>query len=136
MAGADLRVGLVGYGLAGRVFHAPLIASVPGLRLAAIVTRDPGRRAEAAADHPGAELLDRPDALWARQPEVDVVVVASPNRWHVPLARAAIDAGLAVVVDKPLAIEAGEARDLAERARAAGVPLTVFQNRRWDGDFL
>jgi predicted dehydrogenase len=133
----DLRVGLVGYGLAGASFHAPLIATTPGLRLAAVVTRDDGRRRQAAADHPGVRLVDDADALWGGgAPAVDVVVVASPNRTHVPLARRALDAGLAVVVDKPLAATTREARALVAHAAALGRPLTVFQNRRWDGDFL
>jgi predicted dehydrogenase len=131
-----LHVGLLGYGLAGRVFHAPLIAATPGLHLAAVVTRDPERRAKLQADHPAAAALDSPDELWARASALDLVVVATPNRSHVPLARAALAAGLPVVVDKPLAPTSVEARALAEEARARGLLLTVFQNRRWDGDFL
>ena len=131
-----LRVGLLGYGLAGRVFHAPLIAACPDLVLAAVVTRDPERRAALHAVHPGAEALDTPEQLWERAGSLDLVVVATPNRSHVPLARAALRAGLAVVVDKPFAPSAAEARALIDEARACGRRLTVFQNRRWDGDFL
>jgi predicted dehydrogenase len=129
-----LRVGLLGYGLAGRVFHAPLIAATPGLVLAAVVTRDADRRAQLKAAHPEAEALDSPEQLWAQR--LDVVVVATDNRSHVPLAHAAIQAGAAVVVDKPFATTAASARELVAAARAAGRLLTVFQNRRWDGDFL
>jgi predicted dehydrogenase len=129
-------VALLGYGLAGAVFHAPLIAAVEGLELAAIVTRDEERRARARRDHPGATLLDSDEQVWERSADFDLAVVASPNRTHVPLARAAIEAGLAVVVDKPLAPTAGEAHGLIDDARSRGVMLTVFQNRRWDGDFL
>src|SRR4051812_42646215 len=128
------RVGLIGYGLAGAAFHAPLIAAVPGLDLAAIVTRDEERRAGARERHPEAELLESADELWER--DVDLVVVAAPNRAHVPLAKAAIAAGVPVVVDKPLAPSAAAARELVDEAHAAGVMLTVFHNRRWDGDFL
>ena len=128
------RVALIGYGLAGAAFHAPLIAAVPGLELAAVVTRDPRRRDAVARAHPGAALLDSPDHVW--DGGFDLAVVATPNRTHVPLARAAIGAGVPVVVDKPLAATADEGRALADDARAAGVMLTVFQNRRWDGDFL
>ena len=131
-----LRVGLLGYGLAGRVFHAPLIAATPGLTLAAVVTRDPDRRAALGAAYPAADALATPEELWARAASLDLVVVATPNRSHVALARAALAAGLPVVVDKPLAPTAAAARDLAQHARATGHPLTVFQNRRWDGDFL
>ncbi len=131
-----LRVGLLGYGLAGRVFHAPLIDATPGLRLHAVVTRDPGRREQARRDHPDARLVDDPDLLWRQADALDLVVVATPNRQHVPMARAAVAAGLPVVVDKPLAATAAQARELVAEARRRGVPLTVFQNRRWDGDFL
>ncbi|MBX5440087.1 MAG: Gfo/Idh/MocA family oxidoreductase [Solirubrobacteraceae bacterium] len=130
------RVGLVGYGLAGRAFHAPLIAAEPALTLAAIVTADPERRARARAEHPHAALLDDAAELWARRAELDLVVVASPNATHVPLARAAIEHGLDVVVDKPLAASADEAEALLGEARARGRLLIPFHNRRWDGDFL
>jgi scyllo-inositol 2-dehydrogenase (NADP+) len=128
-----LRVALAGYGLAGATFHAPLIAATDGLALTAVVTRDAQRRAQLAADHPGAVAVDTlQDALDG----ADVVVVASPNRFHAPLAQAAIAAGKHVVVDKPLAVSAAEARALDDAARAAGVVLVPFQNRRWDDDFL
>lgn len=135
-APAPLRAGLIGYGLAGSVFHAPLISATPGLEVASVVTSNPERRARAEADLPGVRLLDRAEALWELAGEHDLVVVASPNRTHVPLARAAIEAGLAVVVDKPLAPTAADGRGLVEAAAAARVPLTVFHNRRWDGDML
>ena len=131
-----LRVGLIGYGLAGAVFHAPLISAIGGLEVASVVTSNPDRRARAEADLPGVRVLDDAEALWEQAGEHDLVVVASPNRTHVPLARAAIEAGLAVVVDKPLAPTAADGRALVEAASAAGVPLTVFHNRRWDGDML
>ncbi|TNH30182.1 oxidoreductase [Micromonospora orduensis] len=131
-----LRVGLLGYGLAGRVFHAPLIAATPGLRLDAIVTRDPQRREQARQHFPDARLVDDADELWRTPDALDLVVVATPNRQHVPMARAALAAGLPVVVDKPLSPTAAEGRALVDEAAERGVPLTVFQNRRWDGDFL
>ncbi|MEU1396216.1 Gfo/Idh/MocA family oxidoreductase [Micromonospora zamorensis] len=131
-----LRVGLLGYGLAGRVFHAPLIAATPGLRLDAIVTRDPQRREQARQHFPDARLVDDADEFWRTPDALDLVVVATPNRLHVPMARAALAAGLPVVVDKPLAATAAEGRTLVDEATERGVPLTVFQNRRWDGDFL
>jgi predicted dehydrogenase len=129
---SDIRVGLVGYGVGGAVFHAPLIHATPGLSLAAVVTRDPGRQAEVAAKY-GAAGVGEVAELWGR---CDLVVVASPNRTHVPVSAAAIREGLPVVVDKPLARTAEEGRELARLARERGVMLTVFQNRRWDGDFL
>jgi scyllo-inositol 2-dehydrogenase (NADP+) len=128
-----LRVVLAGYGLAGASFHARLVAATDGLELAAVVTRDPERRAQLAHDHPHAVAVD---ALEDALDDADLVVVASPNRFHVPLARAAIDAGRHVVVDKPLAVTAAQARELAAAAQAAGVVLAPFHNRRWDDDFL
>ena len=137
--GGDIRVGLIGYGLAGAVFHAPLIAATPGLRLATIVTGEPGAAgAGARSEHPGVAVVGRRRTSCGSAPaELDLVVVASPNRTHVPLALAALEAGLPVVVDKPLAATAAEARAAGGRgAPARGLLLTVFQNRRWDGDFL
>jgi scyllo-inositol 2-dehydrogenase (NADP+) len=133
---AELRVALLGYGLAGSVFHAPLVASTPGLRLAAVVTANPERAAEAARGHQGIVVLDSAERVWERAGELDVVVVATPNRTHAGLALAALDAGLPVVVDKPMAVGAAEGQALVDRARARGLLLTVFQNRRWDGDLL
>lgn len=131
---APLRVGLVGLGLAGSAFHAPLIATTPGMRLAAVATTSPERRAQLHREHPGARAADTPEQLL--DGSVDLVVVASPNRTHVPLARAALEAGLPVVVDKPLAGTAAEAAALVDLAEESGLLLTVFQNRRWDNDFL
>ena len=131
---SDLRGAVIGYGLAGAVFHAPLVCATPGLALATVVTGDPGRRAQAQGDHPGVRVVPSPDELWGLADEHDFVVVAAPNVVHVPLAQRALDAGLAVVVDKPLAPSAGEAAALVEYARARGKLLTVFHNRRWDSD--
>jgi scyllo-inositol 2-dehydrogenase (NADP+) len=131
-----LRVGLIGYGLGGSAFHAPLVAATPGLRLAAVVTRDAGRRAEVQRRYPDARVVDDVAALWSMVDALDLVVVTSPNVTHVPYARTALEAGLHVVVDKPFAATAEEARTigaLAERVSRLAVP---FQNRRWDGDFL
>jgi predicted dehydrogenase len=131
-----LSVGLIGYGLGGSAFHAPLVAATRGLRLAAVVTRDAGRRAEVQRRYPDARLVDEVPALWPMADALDLVIVTSPNATHVRYARAALEAGLHVVVDKPFAATADEARAvgaLAERVSRLAVP---FQNRRWDGDFL
>ena len=133
---APLRVALIGYGLSGSAFHAPLIVATPSLRLDAIVTRDDTRRAQAEHDHPRARIVDTADHLWDNSGELDLVVVATPNRTHVPLARAALQAGIAVVVDKPFAPTADEGRALIEESKRRGLLLSVYQNRRWDGDFL
>ncbi|MEU3598476.1 Gfo/Idh/MocA family oxidoreductase [Streptomyces sp. NPDC006798] len=131
-----LAVALVGYGVAGSVFHAPLIAAVDGLVLDTVVTSSGTRRDQATAEFPGVRLASSADELWGRADELDLVVIASPNRTHVPLATAALRAGLPVVVDKPLAATAAEARELAALAADRGLLLSVFNNRRWDGDFL
>lgn len=131
-----LRVALIGFGVAGSFFHAPFIAVTPGLRLSMIVTRDPARAAQARTEYPDAVVCDRASDVWAARDRVDLVVVAAPNAVHVPLATAAIDSGLPVVVDKPLAVSSDDARRLIDVARSRGVMLTVFQNRRYDGDFL
>ena len=130
---AALRVALAGYGVAGASFHAPLIAATDGLVLQAVVTRDPERRAQLSARHPGVVAVD---ALADVVADIDLVVVASPNRFHVDLAQTALNAGKHVVVDKPLAVTSAEAQGLATRAAAVGVVLTAFHNRRWDDDFL
>ncbi|GGV33377.1 Gfo/Idh/MocA family oxidoreductase [Streptomyces spectabilis] len=130
----DLRVGLIGYGLAGSVFHAPLIAATDGLVLDTVVTSNPDRQAEATTAY-GSRTAASADELWDRADELDLVVIASPNKTHVPLATAALKAGLPVVVDKPLAGTAADARDLAALADERGLLLSVFQNRRWDNDF-
>ncbi len=130
---AALRVALVGYGVAGASFHAPLIATTDGLVLHGVVTRDRERRAQLAVRFPDAVAVD---ALAEVVADVDLVVVASPNRFHLDLARTALEAGKHVVVDKPLAVTSAEARALATQAETAGVVLAAFHNRRWDDDFL
>ncbi|MCW5662725.1 MAG: oxidoreductase [Piscinibacter sp.] len=127
-----LRVGLIGYGFAGQTFHAPLIAGVPGLVLAAVASRD---AAKVKADFPDAQVDADPYALLQR-PELDLVVIASPNDSHHPLARAALAAGRHVVVDKPFTLTLAQARELEALAAQRGRLLSVFHNRRWDGDFL
>ncbi|WP_052229922.1 Gfo/Idh/MocA family oxidoreductase [Streptomyces sp. CT34] len=132
------RVGLVGYGLAGSVFHAPLIAVTEGLLLDTVSTSDPERQAQARAEHPQVRTVATAEAVLDRAAAgaLDLIVLASPNRTHVPLATAALEAGVPVVVDKPLAATAAEAEKLAALAADRGLLLSVFQNRRWDNDFL
>ena len=109
---------------------------MPGLELSSIVTSNEERVAEARSAHPDAEIVPSADDLFAAADEHDLVVVAAPNRHHAALALAAMEAGLHVVVDKPLAVSSEEGRRLAEAAAASGVVASVFHNRRWDGDFL
>ncbi|MFF3512198.1 Gfo/Idh/MocA family oxidoreductase [Streptomyces sp. NPDC002573] len=136
MTDTPLRVGLVGFGLAGSVFHAPLIAATEGLALDTVVTSSPERQKEARTAYPDVRIADSADELWPRAGELDLIVIASPNKTHIPIATAALQAGLPVVVDKPIAGTAAEARALAALAEERGLLLSVFQNRRWDNDFL
>ncbi|WP_033920096.1 oxidoreductase [Sphingomonas sp. 37zxx] len=131
MAGM-LGVGLVGYGLAGRVFHAPLIGAAPGLTLRSVVSRDP---AKVWADLPGMQVV--PDlATLLDDDAIDLVVIATPDALHAEQAIAALRAGRHVVVDKPFALTLVDAQSVADAADAAGRSVTVFHNRRWDADFL
>lgn len=129
---SPLRVALVGYGIGGAVFHAPLISRVPDLALTTVVTGSRGDQVR--ADHPGIDVVATVEEVWAGEPEL--LVLATPHATHVPLALAAVRRGVPVVIDKPLALTAAEARPLVEEAQQRGVPLGVFHNRRWDGDFL
>lgn len=132
---AMIRVALIGYGLGGRFFHAPLIAVTRDLRLDVVVTSDPERRAQAAAEYPEARLVSRAEDVFSRPSDVDLVVITTPNRTHARLVSAALEAGLAVVVDKPMAPTSAEAKQLVAEARRRRLFLTVYHNRRWDGDF-
>lgn len=127
-----LRVALIGYGYAGRVFHAPLIRAVQGLSLDFVASRD---AAKVHADLPGVEVIDDPLRA-ATDQRADLVVIASPNDSHASLARAALQAGRNVVVDKPFTLALADAQELAALADGSGRLLSVFQNRRWDTDFL
>jgi scyllo-inositol 2-dehydrogenase (NADP+) len=137
MSRADVRVALIGYGLGGASFHAPLIATTPGMRLATIVTRNPERRAQAAREHPQASIVDSVQAIWDRSAQDhDVVVVTTSNDAHASLAKDALAAGLPVVVDKPFAVTASQAREVIAEARRRNLFLTVYHNRRWDSEVL
>jgi predicted dehydrogenase len=129
------RVAVIGYGLAGSVFHAPLIDATAGLALRTVVTRNPERADDARRRYPGVEVVGEADAVLDPD-EHELIVVATPNDSHAPLAHAAIEAGIPVVVDKPLAPTAAQARELVELAELRGVALTAFMNRRWDSDQL
>ena len=110
------NVALLGYGLAGSVFHAPFIATTAGLQLSVVVTGDEERREQALREHTGVEVVGTADEVWERAPELDLAVIATPNESHLPLGLAALEAGLAVVVDKPLALNAEEGRALVDAA--------------------
>lgn len=132
MSESPIRVALIGYGFAGRTFHAPLISATPGLRLSVVGSRDAGK---VQADHADVAVLADPFAA-ATDARADLVVVATPNDSHAPLARAALAAGKHVVVDKPFTLDLAEARELSALAADRDRLLSVFQNRRWDSDYL
>jgi scyllo-inositol 2-dehydrogenase (NADP+) len=132
----SLRVAIIGYGLAGAVFHAPLIASTPGMKVAAIVTSNTERQERAHRDYPAAAILNSAGQIWRDPSLYDLVVVATPNRSHLPLGIAAMNAGLPVVIDKPISTSVSGAEQLISTSERTGKLLTVFQNRRWDNDFL
>ena len=130
----ELQVALIGFGLGGSAFHAPFIATTPGMRLTAVVTASEQRREQVRRQYPDASIYDDAESLF-HAANVDLVVVSTPNRTHASLAQLAIDADVPVLVDKPVAHSSAAARKLVTAARRRGVLLCAFQNRRWDGDF-
>lgn len=135
-AQTTIRTAVLGFGTSGRVFHAPFLAADPSYEVSAIVTGDDGRRRQAAAEYPHALLLRSADEVFSQTEQYDLVVVGTPSGTHEDMAARALDAGLHVVVDKPFALSSPGGRRLVDKAAGAGRVLTVFQNRRWDGDFL
>ena len=128
----SLNVALIGYGYVGKVFHAPLIRHTPGLHLHTVVSRDAGKVHQ---DLPELHVVANPQQAFS-DPAIDLVVIASPNDSHAPLALAALDQGKHVVVDKPFTVTLAEAEAVVARAHERGRRVSVFQNRRWDADFL
>lgn len=126
-----IRTGVIGYGLGGLAFHAPLVDAVPELDLAAIAT---SRADEVHARYPEVAVTTA-EALIA-DPSIALVVISTPNDTHVPLARRALEAGKHVVIDKPFATSVADGEALIALAREKGLLLSAFHNRRWDGDFL
>ena len=131
---SELRVALVGYGMAGQEFHAPLIRQVDGLRVSHVVTSNAERAETARAENPGVRVVATADELWPLTDEVDLVVLASPTGVHAAQAAEAVRRDTAVVVDKPFTVTGADAREVAALAASRGVLLTVFQNRRFYPD--
>jgi predicted dehydrogenase len=129
-----IRTGIIGFGLSGRVFHAPFIATNPAFSLDVIATGNADRQAEAHAAHPGAKIVATPEELIAEG--LDLVILASPAHVHLQQGLAALESGAAVVIDKPFVPTVLDAKKLIAKSEEVGRPLIVFQNRRWDGDFL
>lgn len=132
----DIRVALVGFGLGGACFHAPLIAATPGMKLATVVTSNEARASQAQRDYPGLEVAATAEWLWDHAANHDLAVITTPNRLHATLAMAALSAGLPVVIDKPFARTPAEARRVIEMARERGLPVVPYHNRRWDSEHL
>lgn len=130
-----LRLGIVGYGGAGRQIHAKL-ARAAGMMVSAVVTRDPGRRFQASGDWPGTKLYDDLASMLDDRDAYDLVVIASPTALHAEHAAAVAAAGVPFVLDKPIGIDADEARRIVAVTESAGTPFTVFHNRRWDPEQL
>src|ERR1700678_1899540 len=126
-----IRVGLIGFGFAGRIFHSNVIEAREGLELAPILQRG---GSEAATAFPHAKIVPTVEAL-LEDTNIQLVVVATPNASHLPIARQCRLADRDVVVDKPFALNSGEAAELIQLARSRHRLLSVYQNRRWDGDF-
>lgn len=133
-----IRTVLVGYGAGGRYFHAPFVAADPGLELTAVVTSDPARVGQVRAEHPNAEVVSDLDTLLARVDDLGLGlgIVSTPPVGHAQQAAALLQAGVHVVVDKPLTVTSEEGHRLVTLAERVGLTLTPYQNRRWDGDFL
>jgi predicted dehydrogenase len=129
---AEIGVAVIGFGLAGRVFHAPFVSAIPGLKLEAIVQR---KGDEAAQAYPNTRILRSVEEALADS-SISLIVVGTPNETHYALAKQALDAGKHVVIDKPFAATSEQAKELLELARAKKLVLAPFHNRRWDGDFL
>lgn len=127
-----IRVGLMGYGYASKTFHAPLVAGTPGLVLTAISSRDASK---VRPDWPNVTVVTSPQTL-IDDPDIDLIIIPTPNDTHYPLARAALEAGKHVVVDKPFTVTLSQARELERLATRHNRLLSVFHNRRWDSDFL
>ncbi len=127
----EMKVGLIGYGMAGQVFHAPVIAAIPSLRLTKVVER---RGQTSRERYPWVEVVREAATLFEDQ-AIELVVVATPNNSHFELARQALLAGKHVVVDKPFTLTSEQAQELIDLARQRNKVVSVFQNRHWDGDF-
>jgi scyllo-inositol 2-dehydrogenase (NADP+) len=132
---SPIGVGIAGYGLAGRVFHATLVRHTPGLALRAVFSRTDERRRQAAQDTGGLALYDRYEAL-LDDPQVELVIVATPHHTHEVMVVQAAAAGKHVVVDKIMCLSVEEGERMIAAAQRAGVVFSVFQNRRWDSDYL
>lgn len=136
MTSTPIRTAVAGFGLSGSVFHAPYVACNPAYELAVISTSDEARQAKARDRYPQAQIVNTPEDILALADQLDLIVIGTPPATHYPLAKAALEAGLDVVVDKPFTVHSAQGEELIQLAAKLGHVLTVYQNRRWDGDAL
>ncbi|RFU33020.1 hypothetical protein B7463_g3325, partial [Scytalidium lignicola] len=135
MASKVYNVGVIGYGMSAKVFHIPLITVTPSFNLHSIVQRTPKPNDNAAHDHPSAKIYHSADAMF-QDPEIDLIVVTTTPDTHYTFTKTALEAGKHVIVEKPFVPTAKEAEDLVQISKKTGKLICVYQNRRWDSDFL
>ena len=128
-----LRVGIAGYGLAGRVFHAPLLKGV-GFDVVGVLTSNPERKASAESDFPGVKVVESIEQLLGL--DLNLLVIATPNSVHASQAIAGLKAGVPVVVDKPMGRSLKETEEIIQASKQFNTPVTTFFNRKWDSDAL
>ncbi len=129
-----ISTGLIGFGTGGRIFHAPIISSLPDYVLSMISTSNEKSKAIARSHYPWAQIISDPSVI-IHDPSIELVIIATPNKEHFPLAQKALQAGKHVVVEKPFTVTAAEAAILIALAEQQQRVITVFHNRRWDSDF-
>ncbi len=133
---ATIRTAIIGFGVSGKVFHAPLLAANPDFEISMIATSNPERQQQAARAYPQAAIVPSYQEVLDSAEHVDLLVIGTPPPTHYEIARAALEHGLHVVVDKPFVVRSAQGEELIALAAQRGLALTVYQNRRWDGDFL
>jgi len=130
-----IKVGIIGFGLSGKIFHSPFIHSIESMEISKIVTANPINASNAKNEYPKAKIISNPNELF-EDDEIDLVIVSVPNTFHADFATKALMANKHVVVEKPFTVTSEEAEELVKLSRKMQRILTVYQNRRWDSDFL
>jgi len=131
-----LRTAIIGFGVSGKVFHAPLLAANPDFEISIIATSNPERQKQASVQYPQATIVPSYRQALEAADHLDLLIIGTPPPTHFEIARAALEHGLHVVVDKPFVVHSAQGEELIALAGQRGLTLTVYQNRRWDGDFL
>lgn len=131
-----IRTAIIGFGVSGKIFHAPLLAADPDFEISIIATSNPERQRQAAHEYPQATIVPDYQEVLKAADQLDLLVIGTPPQTHFEIARAALEHGLNVVIDKPFVVRSEQGEELIALATERGLTLTVYQNRRWDGDFL